>query len=180
MSAELGGLSVAVNVTPAMLHHREFIDMVRTVLSTWGIGDRRLTLEVTEGALIADFAEATVRLKQLRDMGVRISIDDFGTGYSSLSYFKKIPADELKIDKSFVMGMTKDSSDHRLVQTIIGLAQHFSLQTVGEGVEDRMTFDALAELGCHQAQGYLFAPALSRESLQSWLQTNSRDLRLSI
>jgi EAL domain-containing protein (putative c-di-GMP-specific phosphodiesterase class I)/GGDEF domain-containing protein len=180
MSAELAGLSVAVNVTPAMLHHREFIDMVRTALSTWGIGDRRLTLEVTEGALIADFAEATVRLKQLRDMGVRISIDDFGTGYSSLSYFKKIPADELKIDKSFVMGMTKDSSDHRLVQTIIGLAQHFSLQTVGEGVEDRLTFDALAELGCHQAQGYLFAPALSRESLQSWLQSNSRDLRLTI
>jgi EAL domain-containing protein (putative c-di-GMP-specific phosphodiesterase class I)/GGDEF domain-containing protein len=176
-SAECGGLSVAVNVTPGMLHHREFIDMVSTAISTWGVDDHRLTLEVTEGALIADFTEATLRLKKLRDMGVRISIDDFGTGYSSLSYFKKIPADELKIDKSFVMGMTQNASDHRLVRTIVSLAQYFNLDIVAEGVEDRPTFDALAELGCHQAQGYLFAPALSLERLKSWLAENSRDLR---
>jgi predicted signal transduction protein with EAL and GGDEF domain len=176
-SAECGALSVAVNVTPGMLHHREFIDMVSTAISTWGIDDRRLTLEVTEGALIADFSEATLRLKKLRDMGVRISIDDFGTGYSSLSYFKKIPADELKIDKSFVMGMTQNASDHRLVRTIVSLAQYFNLDIVAEGVEDRATFDALAELGCHQAQGYLFAPALSLERLKGWLAENSRDLR---
>jgi EAL domain-containing protein (putative c-di-GMP-specific phosphodiesterase class I)/GGDEF domain-containing protein len=178
MSAECDGLSVAVNITPGMLHHREFLDMVNTALATWGIKDGRLTLEVTEGALIADFSEATVRLKKLRDMGIRVSIDDFGTGYSSLSYFKKIPADELKIDKSFVMGMTQDPSDHRLVRTIIGLAQHFNLATVAEGVEDRTTFDALAELGCHQAQGYLFSPALSAPRLKNWLLDHSRDLRV--
>ncbi len=177
-SAECADLSVAVNVTPGMLHHREFIDRVSTAMSTWRIRDHRLTLEVTEGALIADFTEATVRLKKLREMGIRVSIDDFGTGYSSLSYFKKIPADELKIDKSFVMGMTRDASDHRLVRTIIGLAQHFNLDIVAEGVEDRATFDALAELGCHQAQGYLFSPALSLPRLKTWLGGHSRDLRV--
>ena len=178
MSAECGDLSVAVNITPGMLHHREFIDMVSTAISTWGIRDHRLTLEVTEGALIADFGEATLRLKKLREMGIRVSIDDFGTGYSSLSYFKKIPADELKIDKSFVLGMTKDAADHRLVRTIVGLAQHFNLDVVAEGVEDRVTFDALAQLGCHQAQGYLFSPALSLVQLKTWLVDHSRDLRL--
>jgi len=179
MSADLGGLSVAVNITPGMLHHREFIAMIRTALSTWSIEEGRLTLEVTEGALIADFAEATARLKQIRDLGVRVSIDDFGTGYSSLSYFKKIPADEIKIDKSFVMGMTKDSADHRLVRTIVGLGQHFSLHIVAEGVEDWMTFDALAELGCDQAQGFLFSRALGRQELAAWMADNFRDLRLT-
>ena len=177
MSAELAGLSVAVNITPGMLHHREFIDMVQTAVSTWGIQDNRLTLEVTEGALIADFGEASNRLKKVRDMGLRVSIDDFGTGYSSLSYFKKIPADELKIDKSFVMGMTKDTADQRLVQTILGLAHQFKLHTVAEGVEDWATFDSLAEMGCDVAQGYLFSPAVSRSRLEEWLGKNSTDLR---
>jgi EAL domain-containing protein (putative c-di-GMP-specific phosphodiesterase class I)/GGDEF domain-containing protein len=178
MSAESGGLGVAVNITPGMLHHREFMDMVSTAISTWGVADERLTLEITEGALIADFAEATVRLKKLRSMGVRVSIDDFGTGYSSLSYFKKIPADELKIDKSFVGGMTRDAADHKLVRTIIGLAQHFNLAVVAEGVEDRLTFDCLADLGVHQAQGYLFSPALSAPRLRAWLADHSKDLRV--
>jgi EAL domain-containing protein (putative c-di-GMP-specific phosphodiesterase class I) len=111
-------------------------------------------------------------------MGLRVSIDDFGTGYSSLSYFKKIPADELKIDKSFVMNMATDSSDQRLVRTIIELAHHFKLEVVAEGVENRATFDALANMGCNQAQGYLFAPALSLQRLKAWLAENSRDLRV--
>ncbi len=177
MSAECGGLSVAVNITPQMLHDREFVDMIRTAVSMWGIKRRQVTLEVTEGGLIADFVQATARLKKLRDMGLRISIDDFGTGYSSLSYFKKIPADELKIDKSFVMNMATDVADQRIVRTIIELARHFQLEVVAEGVENRATFDALAAMGCHTAQGWLFSPALSLERLKTWLAQNSRDLR---
>jgi EAL domain-containing protein (putative c-di-GMP-specific phosphodiesterase class I)/GGDEF domain-containing protein len=180
MSAEMPELSVAVNITPGMLHHREFINMVRTAMTTWKVRDHKLTLEITEGALIADFGEATVRMKQLRDLGVRISIDDFGTGYSSLSYFKKIPANELKIDKSFVMGMVTDSADQRLVRTIVDLARHFNLDIVAEGVENRAVFDALAEMGCHQAQGWLFAPALSQIRLKEWLTSNPGDLRLLV
>ncbi len=163
-------LSVAVNITPTMLHHRDFVEMVRSAISTWNVRSGGLTLEITEGALIADFAQATARLAQLRNIGVHISIDDFGTGYSSLSYFKKIPADELKIDKSFVMRMLEDESDQRLVGTIINLAHQFRLEVVAEGVESQATLDMLADMGCDLVQGYLFAPALHREQLQVWLQ----------
>ena len=179
LSVDCDGLPVAVNITPAMLHHREFMQMIRTAFTTWSVKPMQLTLEVTEGALIADIEQATARLKALRDLGLRISIDDFGTGYSSLSYFKKIPADELKIDKSFVMNMASDLADQRIVHTIIDLAHHFNLKIVAEGVENRATFDALTEMGCHVAQGYLFSPALSPERLKDWLGHSSRDLRLA-
>ena len=167
------GLGVAVNITPGMLHHRDFVEMVRSAVSTWSVKSGGLTLEITEGALIVDFEQATARLARLRELGVRISIDDFGTGYSSLSYFKKIPADELKIDKSFVMRMLSDEADQRLVETIITLARHFRLDVVAEGVEDQATLDLLARMGCDYAQGYLFAPALSAEHLGVWLRRNS-------
>jgi EAL domain-containing protein (putative c-di-GMP-specific phosphodiesterase class I)/GGDEF domain-containing protein len=166
------GMSVAVNITPGMLHHREFVEMVLSAVSTWNVKSGGLTLEITEGALIADFAQATARLARLRDSGVHISIDDFGTGYSSLSYFKKIPADELKIDKSFVMRMLEDESDQRLVETIINLARQFGLEVVAEGVETQQTLDMLAGMGCHYAQGFLFAPALHKDKLQIWLDAN--------
>ncbi len=165
-------LSVAVNITPGMLHHRDFVEMVRTAVSTWNVKSGGLTLEITEGALIADFAQATARLARLRDIGVHISIDDFGTGYSSLSYFKKIPADELKIDKSFVLRMLADESDQRLVETIINLARQFKLEVVAEGVETQQILDALAGMGCDYAQGFLFAPALHKDQLRVWLQGN--------
>ena len=174
MAAEQDGLPVAVNITPSMLHHREFIDMVRSAMATWTVQDKCLTLEITESGLIEDFDEATERLNKLRDSGVRISIDDFGTGYSSLSYFKKIPADEIKIDKSFVMNMMTDSADRRLVGTILDLARQFNLETVAEGVENRATSDALAQMGCRYAQGFLYAPALSIDALKQWLQLNPR------
>ena len=167
------GLSVAVNITAGMLHHREFVEMVRSAVSAFSVKSGGLTLEITEGALIADFNQATARLKQLRELGVRISIDDFGTGYSSLSYFKKIPADELKIDKSFVIGMLAEEADQRLVATIITLARQFKLDVVAEGVENQATLELLASMGCDYAQGYLFAPALNAEQLGVWLRRNS-------
>ena len=169
-STELDALPVAVNITPGMLHHPEFLDMVRTAVRTLGIKANHLTLEITEGALIADFDEAITRLKTLRDVGVRISIDDFGTGYSSLSYFKKIPADELKIDKSFILQMLQNPADQRLVQTIITLAEQFKMETVAEGVDDRPTLEALAAIGCGYAQGFLFSPAISASDLSVWLR----------
>jgi diguanylate cyclase (GGDEF)-like protein len=167
------GLSVAVNITPGMLHHRDFVEMVRSAVSTWAVKSGGLTLEITEGALIVDFEQATARLARLREFGVRISIDDFGTGYSSLSYFKKIPADELKIDKSFVMRMLSDEADQRLVETIITLAHQFRLDVVAEGVEDQRTLDVLARMSCDYAQGYLIAPALDAKQLEIWLRANS-------
>jgi predicted signal transduction protein with EAL and GGDEF domain len=179
LSAENGALPVAVNVTPATLHDREFIDMVSTGMTNWNIPAGVLTLEVTEGALIADFDEATRVLNQLRDLGARISIDDFGTGYSSLSYFRKISADEIKIDKSFVLRMREEVADQRLVETIVNLARQFSLRSVAEGVEDVATLSLLGQMGCDYAQGYLFSPALDAETLQHWLAARVRSDSLS-
>jgi predicted signal transduction protein with EAL and GGDEF domain len=168
-SEAIGDLNVAVNVSAGMLHHREFVEMMETAVQTWRIRPGRLTLELTEGALVADFAQATERLKRVRELGVRVSIDDFGTGYSSLSYFKKIPADEIKIDKSFVFRMIEDQADQRMVEAIISLARQFDLEVVAEGVEKRETLELLARLGCHYAQGWLFAPAMDEERLREWL-----------
>ena len=166
------GLHVAVNITPGMLHHNDFVEMIRSAVSIWSAKSGGLTLEITEGALIADFDQAAARLARVRELGVRISIDDFGTGYSSLSYFKKIPADELKIDKSFVIGMLADEGNQRLVQTIINLAHQFNLNVVAEGVENQASLDQLARMGCNYAQGYFFAPALNAEQVSLWLKRN--------
>jgi EAL domain-containing protein (putative c-di-GMP-specific phosphodiesterase class I) len=162
-------LGVAVNVPPAMVHNREFIDMVRSALATWKVANERLTLEITEGALLADPKQAMSVLSKLRDLGVRISIDDFGTGYSSLSYFRKLSADELKIDKSFILTLLREEADARIVRTIVALAQQFGLAVVAEGVEDEATFLALQALGCDYAQGWLFSRALPQQQFIAWL-----------
>lgn len=172
-AAEWIGLGVAVNISPSMLHHREFVEMIRAALAAGKVSPDRLTLEITEGSLIADFDGSKRRLSKIRDLGVRVSIDDFGTGYSSLNYFKKIPADELKIDKSFITRMLQDDSDLRLVETILTIARQFGLEVVAEGVERAEVLDRLRTLGCDYAQGYLFAPALSAPDIIRWLSTNS-------
>ena len=109
-------------------------------------------------------------------MGVRVSLDDFGTGYSSLSYFKKIPADELKIDKSFVMGMRDDADDQQIVRTALALAKHFKLKTVAEGVEDKTAYGLLRDMGCDYAQGFYFSKALPPAALTAWRRQREQDL----
>jgi EAL domain-containing protein (putative c-di-GMP-specific phosphodiesterase class I)/GGDEF domain-containing protein len=162
-------LPVAVNITAAMLYHSDFLEMIRTAVGNWNVQPGGLTLEITEGALIADLEQAVARIAQIRQLGVKIAIDDFGTGYSSLSYFKKVPADELKIDKSFVRHMASDQADQHLVEAIIRLAHRFKLTVVAEGVELQPTLDALTQMACDQAQGYLLAPALDLAGLTRWL-----------
>jgi diguanylate cyclase (GGDEF)-like protein len=168
-SGAASALGVAVNVPPALVHNREFVDMVRSALATWKVANERLTLEITEGALLADPKQAMIVLSKLRDLGVRIAIDDFGTGYSSLSYFRKLSADELKIDKSFILTLLREEADARIVRTIVALAQQFGLAVVAEGVEDEATFVALQALGCDYAQGYLFSRALQQQQFIAWL-----------
>jgi EAL domain-containing protein (putative c-di-GMP-specific phosphodiesterase class I)/GGDEF domain-containing protein len=179
---ELGAnslLPVAVNISPGMLYHADFMEMVRAAVANWSVPPGGLTLEITEGALITDLDQAINRIAELRQLGVKISIDDFGTGYSSLSYFKKVPADELKIDKSFVRHMATDKADHHLVEAIIRLAHRFNLTVVAEGVEQQSTLDALTPMGCDQAQGHLLAPALDTAKLEHWLARNRADQALT-
>jgi EAL domain-containing protein (putative c-di-GMP-specific phosphodiesterase class I) len=183
MSADCGGLPVAVNITPRMLHDREFVDMIRSSVSMWGIKPRQLTLEVTEGGLIADFVQATARLKKLRDMGLRVSIDDFGTGYSSLSHLQRFPVDSLKIDRSFLMQISENPEGETLIRTLIRLGKALSIETLAEGIEDAAQLTMLRDEQCDNGQGFLFARPLEAQDaerfLRDWRPADGERLQLA-
>ncbi len=164
----LGDAGVAVNVTPSIICNPALVDVVRDAAQAASVAPGRLTLEVTENALTVDRERSHRVLSELRDMGVRVSIDDFGTGYSSLAYLKTIPADELKIDRSFVMNMLADPGDARVVEQIIALGHGFGLEVVAEGVETAEAAAKLAAMGCDYAQGFHFAKPLPPDDLKTW------------
>jgi len=151
--------------------------MIGALLKRWGVPPVRLVVEITESSLMADAARAMEVLSRLRSMGVGISIDDFGTGYSSLAYLKRLPVDELKIDKSFVQHMAADDNDAAIVRSTIGLAHDLGLRVVAEGIEDEATWTLLAELGCDVAQGYFVSRPLPAAELGGWLQASRWHVR---
>jgi len=161
---------VAVNVTPSIIRNPGLVDVIRGAAAGAGVGLDRLTVEVTESALMVDRDRTDLVLTQLRDAGVRISIDDFGTGHSSLAYLKRIPADELKIDKSFVMNMLADPADLRVVEQIVALGHGFGLEVVAEGVESADAAARLAAMGCDYAQGFHYARPLSPRDFPAWAE----------
>jgi len=164
-------LAVAVNLSMRNLHDPEVVDTIRQLLTRWGIPPSRLVVEITESSLMADAERAMDVLGRLRAMGVGISIDDFGTGYSSLAYLKRLPVDELKIDKSFVAHIASDDNDAAIVRSTIGLAHDLGLAVVAEGIEDEVTWDYLAGLGCDVAQGYFISRPLPVAAFGDWLAT---------
>ncbi len=166
----LGSIGVAVNVTPSIVCNPELVDVIRNAAGLWSIDFKRLTVEVTENALMVDRERSHRVLSEIRELGARISIDDFGTGYSSLSYLKQIPADELKIDKSFVMNMLNDEVDRKIVEQIIALGRSFGLEVVAEGVETAEVAARLAAMGCDYAQGFHYARPLPPQELPAWSQ----------
>jgi EAL domain-containing protein (putative c-di-GMP-specific phosphodiesterase class I) len=134
----------------------------------------RITLEITETAMMINHKRALHTLNRLHQLGIKLSIDDFGTGYSSMAYLKQLPLDEVKIDKSFIKSMNKQTGDSSMVRAIIDLAHDLGLGVVGEGVENREIALMLRELGCDQAQGTYYADAMPFEQLLEWLQQFSR------
>ncbi len=166
--ATLGSLNIAVNVTPSLIGNTEIVDAVRSASNIWDLEPDSLTLEVTENALMADREAAHRVLTAIRDFGARVSIDDFGTGYSSLSYLKKIPADELKIDRTFVMGMLADRGDYKIVEHTIGIAKSFGLSVVAEGVETSDMLVELQRLGCDYAQGYFICRPVGADAFEEF------------
>jgi diguanylate cyclase (GGDEF)-like protein len=163
-----GRLSVSVNLPGALATQRELPDLVENALRLWGNEKTQLVLEITERSLM-DREQGFDALRQIRGLGVKIAIDDFGTGYSCLAYFKDIPADELKIDKSFVAEMLTDQASADITSLIIDLAHRFKLSVSAEGVEDEATLAALKTIGCDVAQGYLFAKPMTCDAFQKWL-----------
>jgi diguanylate cyclase (GGDEF)-like protein len=160
---------VAVNLSVRNLLEPGLADRVRGLLASSGLPAGLLTLEITEGAVMTDPAAAIAVLHRLAEAGVRLSIDDFGTGYSSLAYLKRLPVDEVKLDKSFVLGMTSDADDAAIVRSTVELARNLGLRMVAEGVEDRETWDALAAMGCELAQGYHLATPMPAAEATEWL-----------
>ena len=156
-SREAGrSIAMSVNLSPRQLLDDDVVTTVRTALEASGLPAGQLTLEVTEGVLIEDVEAVVDTLRALRTLGVRIAIDDFGTGYSSLSYLRRLPADVVKIDRSFVQDLGSNGRSTTLVASIIELARSLHLEVVAEGVETAEQHAVLERLACSHAQGYLF------------------------
>ena len=150
-------IRVAVNVSAQQFDSPTFAEMVDRCLRETGFPAAQLELELTERVVMRDAEGSVAQMRRLRDLGVSLAIDDFGTGYSSLSHLARLPINILKIDRSFVGGLTRTSADHAIVGAIVGLAASLGLQTVAEGIETLEELEILQELGCHLGQGYRLA-----------------------
>jgi diguanylate cyclase (GGDEF)-like protein len=162
-------LNMAVNLSARNLHDMGLPASIRALLAESGVPPAHLTLEITESAVMANPSDGLTILTELDRMGVKLAIDDFGTGYSSLAYLKRLPVDELKIDKSFVMDMEANESDAVIVRSTIDLAHNLGLKVTAEGVETRGVWDTLSILGCDSSQGYLMGRPMPVEKLEAWL-----------
>ena len=159
---------VAVNVSARQLESDDFVDAVRSALGASALEPSALTLEITETTLMRDAEAAAVRLHALKTLGVRLAIDDFGTGYSSLAYLRQFPVDAIKIDRSFVSGIAASTASTALVHTLVQLGQTLGLETVGEGIENRVQLQTLQRAHCDLGQGFLFARPVPAEAIEQF------------
>ena len=167
---ELAHLMVAVNVSPREFHHKDFVEQVKSVLVTSGARPQRLKLELTESLLLHDVEDTIVKMTALRAEGVSFSLDDFGTGYSSLSYLKRLPLDQVKIDRSFVRDVLTDAYDSAIARSVIDLGRNLGLGVIAEGVESGAQRDFLAANGCQNYQGYLFSRPLPLHEFEKFVR----------
>jgi EAL domain-containing protein (putative c-di-GMP-specific phosphodiesterase class I) len=162
---------IAINLSPQELAQPDLITRLVDTIAARAIDVDRLSVEITEHAVLDDLDLAVRTLQEIRNLGIRLAIDDFGTGYSSLSYLRRLPVDSVKIDRSFITELGNPDADATIVAGIIGLARGLGLGVVAEGVERPEQAQALQELGCTLAQGYLFSPPVALDELLG------RDLR---
>lgn len=161
-------LTIAINISARVIQDLQLPARVAAVLAEHGVRAEQLDIEITETAIMNDPQRAAQVMTALDAMGVRLSIDDFGTGYTSLAQLKRLPVDEVKIDRSFVMNMLRDANDAMIVRSIIDLAHNMSRTVVAEGVESKKILDALVALNCDVVQGYFFSKPLPVADFQSW------------
>ncbi len=163
-------LVLAVNVSARQFRLNDFVHKVAEVIKTYRIHPSRLKLELTESVVLSDVTDIVAKMHALKALGVGLSMDDFGTGYSSLSYLKRLPLDQLKIDKSFINDIVTDPSDAVMVQTIIAMAHNFRLNVIAEGVETEAQLVFLEQHGCMAYQGYLFSKPVPVEEFEALLK----------
>jgi EAL domain-containing protein (putative c-di-GMP-specific phosphodiesterase class I) len=164
--------SIAINVSADIVDSPELPNIITNAVRIWGNDTSKLTIEIIESAIIEDKESGFNNLTKVRALGLKISIDGFGTGYPSLAYFKHIPADEVKIDRSFIDNMVNDSADRRNVELIVSLAKSFDLEVVAEGVENQEQLDLVKSLHCDYAQGYYLSRPISYQDFITWATTN--------
>jgi diguanylate cyclase (GGDEF)-like protein len=171
-------LQVSVNLMARDLMDEELPLLVDQAIRFWRVPPEKLMFELIESAVLEDPALGASVMQRLIELGVSTSIDDFGIGYSSILYLRRLPLDELKIDKAFVDAMFHSSEDREIVATLIRLAHGLGLHVVAEGVEDERTMDLLQEMGCDRAQGYWIARAMPAANLPAWFENwNRRNAR---
>jgi diguanylate cyclase (GGDEF)-like protein len=166
------GVKVAVNLSAIQLQRDRIPEMVQAALEQHGVSGSRLTLELTESAIVSDPDRISRTLQALKELGTTLAMDDFGTGYSNLAYLQKLPIDLLKIDRSFITGMLADRDKVAIVRAILSLAQALGMQTTAEGIETNELAQTLAALGCSFGQGYVYARPL--EPVQAYALLASR------
>ena len=164
----------SINVSVRDLHTPAVADRLAVRLGEHGVGADQVQLEITEGALMADARRVLATLERLDALGVALSLDDFGTGYSSMRHLRRLPLTEVKIDRSFVLGMAGDPGDEAVVRSIVGLARALGLRVVAEGVEDERTLRRLAVLGCDAVQGWYTGRPMPAAEVPHWLDSRAR------
>ena len=168
-------LTLAVNVSAKQFRQVDFVDQIHRVLLESGAKPSLLKLELTESTVLKDVDDTIAKMREIKLLGVRFSMDDFGTGYSSLQYLKRLPLDQIKIDKSFVMDITTDPNDAAIVQAIIAMTNALALNLIAEGVETEAQRAFLDKNGCHAFQGYLFSKPVPLAEFRCLLDKNSND-----
>ena len=174
---------MAVNLSARQLQRPEIVQEIARVLLESGLAPERLVLEITESVMMQDMVLSIERLTQLKHLGVQLAVDDFGTGYSSLNYIRRFPVDILKVDKSFVDGVSEGGEESALTAAIIELAGILNLRPVAEGIERADQLEKLLELNCELGQGYYFSEPLTLEGVHELLSARrvlaTRDAELS-
>jgi diguanylate cyclase (GGDEF)-like protein len=174
-----GPLRISVNLSTRDLLDLELPNKLDTILQRHQVPASGLCLEITESTIMDDPARAEATLNALSQRGFKLSIDDFGTGYSSLAYLRRLPVDELKIDRSFVVAMEKDAEDAKIVRSTIDLAHNLGMSVVAEGIENEQVYQQLAGLGCDEGQGYHMNRPRPVAEFAGWLQNRSQPAALS-
>jgi diguanylate cyclase (GGDEF)-like protein/PAS domain S-box-containing protein len=164
---------LAINVSAKSLQEQTLPSKLQTLLEKWKIDPRFVKIEITESSIMADPNHALAIMTMLQSLGIRLSIDDFGTGYSSLMHLRQLPVDEIKVDKSFVGGMTRNDADSVIVRTVVDLAHNLGKQVCAEGVEDQETWWRLVDLGCDLVQGYFIGRPMPAAAFMKWLVDTS-------
>jgi EAL domain-containing protein (putative c-di-GMP-specific phosphodiesterase class I) len=161
-------MNVSINLSARDLVDPEFLDRFEAALEREGCEAGWISFEITESAILDDPGHAIRNLERMAALGCKLAIDDYGTGYASLAYLRRLPVHELKIDKSFVIGLAHDANDAIIVRSTIGLGHNMGLVVVAEGVEDEATLDLLRTLGCDMVQGFWLSRPLSAADAERW------------